>query len=157
MRKLNAGEYVLISIMVVMLAAIIELLRFKSFSTKIMPIVVSGSVFVLAAVQLWLEMRAKGSTDSVAADAESHREEENKPAGRQYLTIAAWLAGFAISIYLIGFYLGSFLLILSYMKRNGSKWVGSIFLAVLSTAIMYTVFEVFLTAGLHPGLISRWF
>ena len=157
MKKLSTGAYILISIMVVMLASIAELLRFESFATKVMPIAVSSSVFVLAAMQLWQEIRGKGSAKPGVADDESNIEEENKAEGRQYLPIAAWLVGFALAIYIIGFYVASLLLILFYMRQNGSRWPSAIILAVLSTAILYSVFELALRTDLHQGLLSLLF
>ncbi|MFC1893793.1 tripartite tricarboxylate transporter TctB family protein [Chloroflexota bacterium] len=67
--------------------------------------------------------------------------------------MGAWLVGFALFIYLLGFLIAVPLYTLFYMKQRGSRWLGAFVTAVLFTAIIYIVFEVALGVILYKGVL----
>jgi hypothetical protein len=153
MKKLSASAYTLIVLMAVMLVVIAVSLRFQYFATKMLPLLIASAVFVLAALQLGKEISTKGEPERTAAEDEDSIGEETRVEGRQYLPSLAWIVGFTLAIYLVGFIVAIVLFVLFYMKLHGSSWLAAVISAVLFTAIIYSVFALALGIDLYPGLL----
>ena len=153
MKKLNASAYSLIGVMAVMLVVIAVSLRFEYFATKMLPLLIASTVFILAAIQLGREISTKGVAERTGAEDKTSIGEETRVEGRRYLPSLAWIVGFALAIYLVGFIVAIFLFVLFYMKLHGSAWLTAVISAVLFTAIIYSVFVLALGMDLYPGLL----
>ena len=112
-------------------------------------------VLVLSLVQLARELRLKkGKTD--ASEAEVKRPDMDVLTS-QYVLEAAWMAGFALTIYLLGFIIAIPLYICAYMKLHGTKWPVAIITGVLMAAFSYGIFVLALEMKLYPGVFFEKF
>lgn len=147
--KVRGSSYFLIAIMVIMLVVIGLSLRMEYPEPKLLPIVVAAAVLALASLQLRSELSA-GSGSAVAgvsalAGARSVQ--------RRELSAWAWVMGFFMVVYTLGFGIAIALLAASFVKRDGRGWPTAITFAVLSTALVYAVFELGLGVKLYRGLL----
>ena len=151
--KIRDSSYFLMVIMVVMLVVIILSLRMEYFESKLLPLVICGVVFVLASTILWEEMRASYRSSATATGRETAGQEGTRVSWRQYWIAGAWIVGYFLAIYLLGFIIATPLFMLVYMKSHGTRWfVASIF-TVLAPLSIYSIFELALNVHLYRGLI----
>ena len=147
MRK-KPEAYFLIFILLVSLALIIRSIAFPYLESKLLPLIIGGIVFVLTAVALIMELRAKEKPKRVREPWEGEELEL-----RQYGWTGAWLGGYALAIYLLGFIIATPVFVLSYLKLHGTGWLITIIITVVTTAFVYGVFELILRITLYRGLL----
>ena len=141
--KGKPGAFFAIFVMLLSLAVVIGALGLRFQSIKTLPIITGSLIFVLATIALVKELRGtKGPKP----------EEEELPLSNYWKT-GAWIMGFALAIYLIGFLVTTPLFIISYLKVRGKTWRQCITIAVVTTGLMYLVFEFFLKVELYRGLL----
>ena len=105
----------------------------------------------MALVQLAREIRLKKyPTDEPEAE---HKEPEHHAGALQYGLEFAWLVGFGLAIYLLGFFVAIPLYICAYMKSHGTRWSASIITGALLPAFCYVLFVLVLDMKLHKGVI----
>jgi hypothetical protein len=83
-------------------------------------------------------------------------EETLKTAGekrRRFAVTTAWIGGFTLSIWLLGFVIGMPLFVLAYVRLNGEKWLWTILLPVGMFAIVYYGFGLLLETPLYEGFL----
>jgi len=152
--RLTADACSYIVVIVIALITIVAGLRMPDFQSKLLPLVLGGSVLVLAAAGLWRDIRSEDKTRATATEAENGSEQ--KVGGGQYLVVVVWTAGFILAIFLVGFLISMPLFIFSYMKTHNVRWLTSIVCAVVTTAIIYFGFQTLLGVELYPGLLFTW-
>lgn len=140
--------YFLIFILLVSLALIIRSIAFPYLESKLLPLIIGGIVFVLTAVALIMELQAKEKPKRVREPWEGEELEL-----RQYGWTGAWLGVYALAIYLLGFIIATPAFVLSYLKLNGTGWLKTIIITVVTTAFVYGVFELILRITLYRGLL----
>lgn len=155
--KLKGSSYFLIFIMVSMLVVIIASLRMEYYESKLLPLLISGVVFILAGMGLRNEIMAKDGQQTKAIEDETGGVVETKGGWRGNLVAGAWLVGFFLAIYLIGFVVAIPLFVLAYMKSHGTRWLVAITSAVLTTAFIYGIFEFALKVDLYRGLLFSYY
>ncbi len=143
MIKMQGSSWFLVVIIAVMLAVIVLSLRMEYLESKLLPLIISGAVLVLAAIRLGKEI-FKGVPDG---------SEETGEGWRGYLISGAWAVGFFLAIYLLGFIIAIPLFILSYMKSHGTRWLVAIIWTILLPAFIYGLFELTLKVTLYRGLL----
>lgn len=148
--KLKPGSYFIMVIMAVSLAVILGALTLEYQSIKVLPIIVGSIVFILAAItlirDLWAKEKPKGAVEQGEKETEL----------RRYWPTAAWIASFALAIYLLGFLIAIPLFILSYLKLQGRGWLRGIIIAGITTSLVYLAFELALQVKLYRGLLFTW-
>ena len=72
---------------------------------------------------------------------------------RPYALIIAWVAGFLIMIYVLGFYVGTSLFVFLYLKTEGLSWSRSLWLTAGLCIAIYLIFSFGMEMRLYPGLI----
>ena len=155
--KLTSNAYLYIVILVIMLFVILwSLLGMEFLESKLLPLVFSGIVFILAAIGLGNEVLAGGKRKTGAAESEESRRAEGGERWGGSLLNLAWFGGFILGIYLLGFIIAIPLFILTYMKWLGTRWVVAIIWAIVAPAIIYGVFELVLGIDLYRGLLLNW-
>ena len=155
--KSKGNAYFLIIIMVIMLAIIIQALRMEFYTSKLLPLILGTTVFILAAIGLAQEFMAERKPEAppdTAAPVDVVDKVE--PGLRQHLPIASWIFGLALAIYLFGFIITIPVFIIAYMKSQGVRWLITILSAVLMTAFIYGGFAVLLRVELYRGLLFSW-
>ena len=151
--KIRSSSYFFIAIIVVLLVSIGLSLRMEYFQSKLLPLMIGSIVLVLSSIGLGRDIRAKREPEATVTGGEVGRSEEAKGELGAYLRVGAWVAGFVLAIYLLGFIMALPLFILSYMKSHGAGWFVAIVFAIITTAIVYGVFEFALRVELYRGLI----
>ena len=151
--NLRGSSYFLMIIMAVMLTVIISSLRMEYLASKLLPLIIGGFVFILAAVALWREIVARGRPEAAVTGEAQTMEQEAGVGLRRYLLAGAWVLGFFLAIYLAGFIIAIPLFILAYMKSHGTGWLATIIFTVLTPVLIYGIFELALKVDLYPGLL----
>ncbi|MFH0914788.1 MAG: tripartite tricarboxylate transporter TctB family protein [Chloroflexota bacterium] len=155
MKKLSGLAYVYIVIMVIMLVVIIFSLTMPRLSSKLLPIIIGGLVLVLTAFALRQELTR--AMPEAAATAE--QKDEGKKSGgdlKGYLLNGTWLAGFALGIYTLGFLISMPVFVLAYMRWLGTRWRTAGIFAIVTSALIYGIFEQGLDIELHRGWLLVW-
>lgn len=142
---IKPATYFLLVIMAVLLIVIVSSLRTESLYSKLLPLAIASCGLVLALVQLAKELLGK--------EAAAKTETEGKGYWRGFFLAAAWLVGYTLFIYLLGFIIATFLFILAYMKSHAFGWFLTITVTVLTTALVYGVFILALQFHLYEGLL----
>ncbi len=88
---------------------------------------------------------------------EGTQEEEHSPEKESepwaYALIIAWMVGFLIMIYVLGFLVGIPLFVFLYLKTHALGWLRSFGLAAGLIIVIYLIFSMGMDIRLHPGLI----
>jgi len=156
--RLNSNAYVYMIIMCVMIFVVLwSSLMMKSFEAMLLPSLIGTVVFVLAAIGLMREVVNKSGHEHTATKHVESRADQAKEKWQGYLLNGAWLAGFILSIYLLGFMICIPIFVLSYMKWLGARWTVAIVWGILAPAVIYGGFEVGLGIDLHRGLLLASF
>ena len=151
-----SGPILIPLILVLLMAGAIAIASgYPYFQAKLSVIASALVVLVLSLLQLARELRLKKGIRSPL-------EEEVASAGAGVLTgvyvlEAAWMAGFALTIYLLGFIVAIPLYLCAYMKLHGTKWPVAIITGVLMAAFSYGIFVLALEMKLHPGVFFERF
>ena len=107
------------------------------------PLVIGVPLFILALVQLFLQLR----------DPESPHELE----ARRTLATFAWMAAFIVLVLLAGFPTAVPLFVFSYLLLQGSAgWVRSIALGAAAWGCFHLLFERLLRFPFDEGLVRGW-
>jgi len=151
--KLRSSSYLLIGILAFTLFLGAFSLTYPSIKTKLLPAIVSGLVFILAAIELRKEIlagrQAEGETGPEAKKAEAGARSER----RRYVLAFGWMAGLLCVILLVGFLAGIPLFLFSFLKSHGHGWLMSVALAAVMLMFVYFVFAFALEVDLFEGLI----
>ncbi len=149
--KLKGISYVYMVIMVLMMVVIVASIRMPYFQPKILPLIISSCVFVLAGIGL-----IRGTKDKPAAGiAEGEAVEEDAKAGWSgYLVYGAWVAGLYLAILLFGFLIAIPVFLFAYTKSHGGSWLSVIICTIAVPVFIYGIFEFALGLDLYRGLIA---
>ena len=147
--KLRPHSYFLMVIMGFMIFAVVVSLRFRYFEAKVLPLFISLFVLVLAAWELKGELRAGDKGSKPHAGTEKKADIKI----RRFCTAMAWILGFSVGSYILGFLIAIPLFTLAYLKLHGRGWLISLGFAAVVAGFIYLTFELGLKAQLHPGLI----
>lgn len=154
--KARGNFYVLITVMVIMAFVIVwSLVVMKSLALRLLPLVFGSVVFVLTAIGIWREtVEDKKQTTAPESKIEANKEAYEDWSGQ--LLNGAWILGFLIGNFVLGFIVALPLFILFYMKWLGTRWTVAIIFAILTTAFIYAIFELVLRVDLYKGLLLTW-
>lgn len=146
--NIRASSYFLMVILAIALVTIVQSARSPSFAIKLVPIIVAGVILPLAALELAREMLRK-------PEKEEEQTIEVSIFPRRFVVILAWIGGFFLSIYLLGFLLAIPLFMFTNVKAHGKGWLVATCLAGLMAIAMYAIFEVGLQVVLYRGLLLQ--
>ena len=157
MRKLSGSSYSFILVAIAMLSVIGSSRGLLSFASKLLPLIISSIVLLLAIIGLAREMKVGASLKRTAVSAGEGGTGEKKNAGiREYSGISAWILGYSLAIYLVGFLTANLLFVGAYMKRHGSTWFETVMTAVIFTGVIYAVFDLAFNTDLYKGQLLMW-
>ena len=131
----------------IMIAVVAIASGYPYLQAKLSILFSGGLVLVLALVQLVREMRL-AKKPAVKPPLSKH---SATPA--LYGIESAWMLGFALTIYLLGFIIAIPLYICSYMKLHGARWPAALITGISMSAFCYIVFVLVLDMKLYPGEI----
>jgi hypothetical protein len=157
--KLKANAYIFGGCMLLMLFVLgWSVIVMEYFACKFLPIVISSIVFFLSAVGLGREIFAGHKQGGKATHDEKGIEirVKSQETWQGYLLNGAWVVGFVLCLYLLGFIIAIPLFILSYMRWLGTRWRVTIACTILTPLLIYIVFELVLGIELYRGLILAY-
>ncbi len=154
--KIRGGSYFLIVIMVIALTVIGSSLAMEYFKSKFLPLLISSIVFVLTSIALRKEISARNGPETTATEGQVSKGGKRGGVWRGYLITGAWIVGFFLTIYLLGFTIAIALFLLTYLKSHGIKWLTTIIVTVLTPALIYVTFGILLRLDLNQGLLISW-
>jgi len=109
-------------------------------------------VLVLALVQLVKEL-FRAQQKRLDEQGAGRKEAEHDTGVLPYVLEAAWMIGFALAIYVLGFMIAIPLYICAYMKSHGTRWSVSIMTGGGMAAFCYIIFVLILEMKLYSGII----
>ena len=129
---------------------IITSLTFKHWESMTLPLITSSLVFILAIVQLCLDLRKRSTKDvnNIITEDRSGNDEIKKG-----LIITGWTAGFCLAVFIFGFYIAIPSFSIAYLKTHSRSWITSISFTVIILGFIYLVFNIALKAPLYAGFI----
>ncbi len=136
---------------VAMAAVVITASGYPYLQAKLSILFSGFLVFVLALVQLARELRLKKR--KTGEEKAAHEKPEHNAGDLRYGLEFAWLVGFGLAIYLIGFLVAIPLYVCAYMKSHGTRWPAAIITGALLPAFCYAIFVLILDMKLHKGVI----
>lgn len=132
-------------------------LTYGPLQAKMVGMFASSVMIVLGTIQVTKDIKRRKKALHTIKE-EPQRKVESDALLRRTGILALWVGGFTMATYVLGFLISIPLFILSYLKWRHTGWLVSIITAVASTAVVYGLFEVFLTRPLWKGLapLVRW-
>ncbi|MFH1003529.1 MAG: tripartite tricarboxylate transporter TctB family protein [Chloroflexota bacterium] len=151
--RFEGRAYFILFLVVVGLYCIISSLAFARVQAKAIPLAVASLVFILATMELVRVLRtgnqaatrvkAEPKEDSIALNTQL----------RRFGLALAWVVGFSLGVYLVGFVIAMPVFVFSYLKSKGRGWLISAVLAVLTIALIYGMFQIGLRSSLYRGIL----
>jgi len=145
--KAKGNSYLYIVIIVIIATLMGLSVPMADIQTKLLPLMLGGIILVLGGVGLWGELKGK------AKPAPPGSGDEKAMGWRKVLLNLAWVVGFFLGIYFVGFFIAIPLFVLAYMKWLGVKWRLAIIYAILTLGIVYAAFGIALKVELYRGLL----
>jgi hypothetical protein len=152
--RIGPSSYFLLFLLILGAMFVVLSMGYPTLESKLIGITVGLAVVIIGVIQLLRETLVKEKVEGQEA-------EEQRPQGveagillRRSGILAAWIGGFSITIYLLGFLVAIPLFVISYLKLHDTKWLAAICIAALATAISYGLIQVLLELELWRGLIS---
>jgi hypothetical protein len=151
--KIKPSSYFLVILAVAMMVVIFSSLRMPYYESRLLPLIVASITLLLVALELWNELHSKDGAQEVKKE---ERPESKRMAG-SLGTAVGWILGATLGVYLLGFVVGIVLFVLSYLKMRGRGWKVSLAASLITTALIYGIFEIGLKFELYKGLIYTRF
>ena len=126
-------------------------LTYQRLETKLLPLILSGIIFILAIVEIGKEIRGVKILNTSERDKKMNR--GNTALLSSYLSVCAWLIGFFTAIYMVGFLIAIPLFIIFYLVYKGKGWTSSVIIAGLTTALTWSGFSLILGVRLYTGVV----
>lgn len=147
--KIRPSAYFVIASLIFGSVVIIYSLTYRYLESRLLPIIIAGIVLLLALLQLRKELRMPKN----GPEQEPANEKGPGYALSQCWPSAAWICGFCLALFMVGFIVSIPLFVFSYIKSHGRGWAMSIIVSSALTIFIYLVFVTFLQVDLYPGLL----
>ena len=127
---------------------------------RLYPWAIGIPMLILAIAQVILDLKgvtAKQSADATPVDFQFAKDIDPVIAKRRAITMFAWLGGFFLAIWLVGFPIAIALMMFTYLKFQGKEsWTISIVLTVIAWLMFYGLFVKLLTLPFPEGRLITW-
>ena len=127
---------------------------------RLYPYAIGIPMLILAIVQVILDLKgvkAKQSSDATPMDFQFTKDVDPIVARKRAITMFAWLLGFFLLIWLVGFPIGIALMMFAYLKFQGREsWTLSILLTVIAWLCFWGLFVRLLHLPFPDGLVFTW-
>ena len=152
------GRITFCAFLIVVAAGAIYLALDWPFKAKLFPLSVSIPLLLLASMQLLqLLFGATETNDSAAVDIEFSSDVPPEIERRRVTTAFAWIAGFILSVYLIGFPLTVPLFICCYLRFESAFGALPTIAATAVTWVMfYALFQKLVHLQFEQGALQAW-
>jgi hypothetical protein len=126
---------------------------------RLYPYAIGIPMVILAIIQVILDLKGvvRKQTDAAPVDFQFSQNIDPVLAKKRTINIFAWILGFFVGIYLLGFPITIPLLVFTYLKfQSGEKWGLSIILTVGAWLAFYGLFVKLLVLPFPDGKIFTW-
>jgi len=125
---------------------------------KLYPWTIGIIALVLLAYQLVRELLPPSTTetDQTGVDIDFTEEESSQQGKRRALELFAWMYGFGLLLWLIGFYTAVPVMVLAYMIRHKETAIMTIALPLGAGLATWYIFGHLLHLPFPPGLLLEW-
>ncbi len=126
---------------------------------RLYPYAIGIPMVILAIIQVILDLKGvvRKQTDAAPVDFQFSQNVDPVLAKKRTINIFAWILGFFVGIYLLGFAITIPLLVFTYLKfQSGEKWGLSIILTVGAWLAFYGLFVKLLVLPFPDGKIFTW-
>ena len=125
---------------------------------KLYPWTIGIIALILLTYQLFREILppSKTETDQTGVDIDFTDEEASKVGKRRALEVFGWMYGFAVLLWLIGFYVAIPVMVFAYMLRHKETLVMTILLPSGTGFATWYIFGHLLHLPFPPGLLLEW-
>ena len=132
--------------------------RHWSFKAALFPLATAIPLFILAGTQLILELfGGQETTSGPAVELELSTDVDPAVARKRVAGILAWIAGFILLVFLVGFPLAVPVFIFSFLSlQSRVGWRLSFTLTVTAWGIFYFLFQRLLNVQFEAGAIQTW-
>jgi Tripartite tricarboxylate transporter TctB family len=129
-----------------------------SFKTGFFPLAVAIPLLILTLIHLGLEWFGQAETKrGPAVEAEFSDDVAPELARRRVIALFSWMAGFILSVYLVGFPLTVPLFVFFYLKfQSEVSWTNAIVLTLGTWGLFHGLFERLVRIQFEPGAIQIW-
>lgn len=135
--------------------SILIILVFVSFGystiARLLPLIVIIPTAILLGIQVIREVSKKARQKVLPEE----KEMADKGIPHRYLRAPIWIGSLVISIYLLGYLVGTALFSFLYLKLHGAKWLTTISYVLGVIALIYGCFELALKMPLYEGVVFR--
>ena len=114
------------------------------FNTMLFPYIIGIPTVILCIIQI---------IEGMKKERESSEGGEVKNDKRNYLRASAWIAGFIVALYSIGYVLAIPLFLVIYLKLHGERWLLTIIVSGVVLGIIWGTFALWLRVPLHQGVL----
>ena len=132
--------------------------RHWSFKAALFPLAIAIPLFVLAGTQLILELfGGQEITSGPTVELEFSSEVDPAVARKRIAAILAWIAGFILLVFLVGFPIAVPVFIFSFLGlQSRVGWRLSFALTAIAWGIFYFLFQWLLNVQFEAGAIQTW-
>ena len=150
---MTGGVYIPIVLIVLMGITMGIAFTYPYLQARIVPMLVAGIIMLLAIVELVKGLCSRTAPITPKEEGQTEGNEEIDLRGS--LVQGAWMVGFLLVIYLVGFAAGIALFTAVYARAHRTTWPTSIGLGVFMAVLSYVLFSYLVEAELYPGIILR--
>ena len=155
--RIKSSSVFLIVILLIMFFTTVVSISFREFDALLAPLLLSVTIFILAAIELGKELRAKNEMPKKRVDEQTGEKINKKSELGRFGSALGWIGGFAVGISILGFYIGIPIFAFAYVNHRGRSLALSIIFSALLTLFIYLIFEIGLKSRLYRGLLLNAF
>lgn len=155
--RIKSKSVFLIFILLLMVFAAGKSLTFGHREAMLTPLLLSIIIIILGVIELVRELR---SNDKKPEPIEDEEVSPTVVAGavegsemHRFAMALGWIGGYALGIYILGFFPSTLIFAVTYLKIRGRSWLSSTVFAVGLTVILYGIFDMGFKAHLYRGLV----
>ena len=132
--------------------------RHWSFKAALFPLAIAIPLFVLAGTQLILELfGGQETTSGPTVELEFSSDVDPAVARKRVAGMLAWIAGFILLVFLVGFPIAVPVFIFSFLSQQSRVgWLLSFALTAIAWGIFYFLFQWLLNVQFEAGAIQIW-
>ncbi len=141
---------------IVLLALLIVLAIYSlsyPFQTQLFPLVICIPVIALVLIQVVREISQSSGSRRQEGNPAEQGATGSRAVWRGHALIIAWMTGFLLMIYIVGFILAIPLFLFLYLKLHGSGWLRSLGLAAGMVIVIYSLFTLAMKMHFYPGVL----
>jgi hypothetical protein len=155
--RIKRKSFFLIFILLLMILTGGMSLSFGHYEAMLAPLLLSICIFLLGVIELVRELISQDGKSQMVEDEDVSltvvATAKAGDEGHRFGVALGWIGGFALGIYIVGFFPTTLLIAFGYLKVRGRSWLSSAAFAVIFTAVLYAIFAVGFKAQLYRGLV----